>query len=152
VRVLLVEDEEHKTTDLIKRLMAGGVTEENLEIAQGVKEAVLKVGANDFGLIVLDMALPTFSKNQTKGGEGGVNQAVGGMEVLRALKASNRNTKIIVVTQYPDVIISGDRIKLNNIPRLISQKYGQTVVGAILYSYKNPAWEAAFDSVMERIK
>jgi CheY-like chemotaxis protein len=152
VRVLLVEDEEHKTTDLIKRLMAGGVAEKNLEIAQGVKEAVLKVGATDFGLIVLDMALPTFSKNQAKEGEGGVNQAVGGMEVLRALKASNRNTNIIIVTQYPDVIISGNRIKLNNIPRLISQKYGQNVIGAILYSYKSPAWEVAFDLVMEKIK
>ncbi|UCI21963.1 response regulator [Mesorhizobium sp. B2-1-8] len=152
MKVLLVEDEEHKTADLTERLLAAGVAEGNLEIAQGVKEAVLKVGATDFGLIVLDMALPTFSKDQAKGGEGGVNQAVGGMEVLRALKACSRNTRIIVVTQYPDVIISGDRIKLNNIPRLISQKYGQTVVGAILYSYKSPDWEAAFDSVMERIK
>lgn len=152
MNVLLVEDEGHKTTDLTKRISAAGVLERDLIIAQGVREAVLQVISMNFDLIVLDMALPTFSKNGSGGGDGGLAQAVGGIEVLRALKACGRRARIIIVTQYPDVIIGGERIKLPQIGKVVSAKYEQIVVGSILYSYNSPSWEATFDALMERVK
>lgn len=152
MKVLLVEDEEHKTADLIARLGAAGISSGDLCVAAGVREAVLQVIDNTYDLIVLDMALPTFSKGGLSGGEGGVAQAVGGIEILRALNATGKRCRIIVVTQYPDIFINGDKIRLSSMPKVISAKYGQNIVGAILYSYNDKAWEKAFDAVVDRIK
>lgn len=153
MRVLLVEDEEHKTTDLLNRLKQSTVTNKNEPVvAKSVREAVLKVLSFNFDLIVLDMALPTFSGSAREEGGGGVSQAIGGIEVLRALQSSGKKTSIIVVTQYPEITVSGERLKLSQVSKVVSKRYGQNVLGAVLYSFKTPEWEANFDRLLESAK
>ena len=153
MRVLLVEDEEHKTTDLVNRLKLSAVTSNKAPlVARSVREAVLEVLSNNFDLIVLDMALPTFSGSAREEGGGGVSQAIGGVEVLRALQSAGRSSNIIVVTQYPEITIGGERVKLSQISKVVSKRYGQRVLGAVLYSFKTPEWEASFDRLLEAAK
>jgi ActR/RegA family two-component response regulator len=153
MKVLLVEDEEHKTTDLLNRLMDSAVTNDSEPVvAKSVREAVLAVLSDNFDLIVLDMALPTFSGSAREEGGGGVSQAIGGIEVLRALQSSGKKSRIIVVTQYPEIAVSGDRVKLSQISKVVSKRYGQNVLGAVLYSFKTPEWEANFDRLLESAK
>ncbi|AUW47509.1 response regulator [Rhizobium leguminosarum] len=148
MKVLLVEDEEHKTVDLKNRLRVHGVADSDLTFAQSVREAVLAVVTTTFDLVVLDMALPTFSKVRPDEGGGGLAQAVGGVEVLRAMQASGKRAAIIIVTQYPDIILNGEKVKLQNVAKIISQRYEQNVLGGVLYSFNTPKWEAAFDGLL----
>ncbi|WP_132665582.1 response regulator [Rhizobium sp. PP-CC-3G-465] len=143
MRVLLVEDEEHKQNDLINRLYKNGVRQDQLTVAQGVREAVIEAELQNFDLIVLDMALPTHSK-----ASGSVAQAVGGVEVLRTLQALGRRSAIIIVTQYPDVIVNGQKVKLQNVAKVLSARYEQEILGGILYSFNMPKWEASFDALV----
>jgi hypothetical protein len=46
-------------------------------------------------------------------------------------------TKIIIVTQYPDFYIGGAKVKLKDSQKIISNKYNQNVIGAVLYHYKS---------------
>lgn len=148
MNILLVEDEEHKTTDLINRLRKAGFGEGQITVTRSVREAVLAVLDTDYDLLVLDMALPTFSKIRPDEGGGGVAQAVGGVEVLRALSSCGKSTKVIVVTQYPEVIVNGEKLKLQNVGKAISTRYNQRALGAVLYSYNSPKWEASFDNLL----
>lgn len=148
-RTLLVEDEEHKTTDLLSRLGAAGFS--NPVVASGVRDAVLAVMNQKFDLVILDMALPTFAKGDV-GGVGGVAQSMGGIEVLRALKSSGSKVKMIVVTQYPEILINGVKIKLHALPRILKERYNQDLLGSILYSFKTPEWEDKFDKLLGRVK
>jgi CheY-like chemotaxis protein len=148
MRVLLVEDEEHKIIDLTERILQAGVASPNLVSVSGVRDAVLQATGGSFDLVVLDMALPTFSQ----GTGGGVAQSVGGVEVLRALNAEGLSLKIIIVTQYPGVIIGGKNVALRQVGKVASAKYGQQVLGAVLYKFKMPEWQEAFDALMERAK
>lgn len=150
MKVLLIEDEEHKANDLIRLLLARGVSPSDLTRAIGVRQAVLQATESAYDLVVVDMALPTFSSAGDSGG--GTAQAVGGIEVLRALSNSSVSTKIIIVTQYPDIIVGGNRVRLHQAARVLSTKYRQEVLGAVLYSYKTPEWEAAFDALLGKIK
>lgn len=152
MRVLLIEDEEHKAVDLTERLLASGVEKSNLVHVSGVRQAVLEVMKNQFDLIVVDMALPTFTASNDEGSGGGTAQAVGGIEILRALENAALKPRIIIVTQYPDIIVSGKRIKLSQAGRVLSQKYGQSVLGAVLYSYKTPEWAEIFDALLRKAK
>lgn len=134
MNILLVEDEIHKRDEIngcIKEVF-GSVP----EMVDSVSSAVLKVMSTNYDLIILDMALSTFGESADDRKKGH-DQAQGGIEVLRALKASGKITNIIIVTQYPDFFIGGAKVKLKDSIEIIRSKYKQNVIGAILYTYKS---------------
>lgn len=148
MRVLLVEDEEHKIAHLTECL-AEEFGSDGLTTVKSVRDAVRAVYQNNFDLIILDMALPTFA--ETSDG-GGVAQAVGGVEVLRAMKETGRRCNVVVVTQYHDILINGEQIALKDVPRKIRDRYAINVLGAVLYSYASPAWRTNFLSLLRSVK
>ena len=134
MNILLVEDETHKRIEMTQCVQeVYGLAP---VIVDNVSSAVLLVMEEDFDLIILDMALSTFGES-TDDHKKGHDQAQGGIEVLRALKLAKRTTKVIIVTQYPDFYIGGTRVKLRNSSKIISEKYNQKVIGAVLYHYKS---------------
>lgn len=134
MRVLLVEDEIHKRDEMIRCVR--DVHGLDPDVVDGVSRAVSSVKDEHYDLIILDMALPTFgdSADDKKKGH---DQAQGGIEVLRALKAAKKKTKIIIVTQYPDFYVGSMKVKLKDSPKIIGARYEQDVVGAVLYHYKS---------------
>jgi len=103
-----------------------------------VHAAFWSVSTNDFDLIILDMALPTFSADGSAAARGH-DQAMGGVEVLRALKSRAIVSKIIIITQYPEIAVGGDRLKLGVAADFLSKRYGQNVIGGVLYKYRSPS-------------
>lgn len=134
MKILLVEDEVHKRDELIQCVKSVYGLEP--QIVDCVNDAVLAVINNDYNLIILDMALSTFSDN-SEDNKKGHDQAQGGIEVLRALKSRKKSTKVIIVTQYPDFYVGGVKVKLQNSIRVINEKYNQDMIGAVLYTYKS---------------
>lgn len=134
MKILLVEDEIHKRDEMNQCVQE--VYGFSPEIVDGVSSAVMKVMEADYDLIILDMALSTFGES-TDDKKKGHDQAQGGIEVLRALKLAQKITKIIIVTQYPDFYIGGAKVKLKDSQKIISNKYNQNVIGAVLYHYKS---------------
>lgn len=149
MRILLVEDETHKRDELIKCVEEVYLSPP--EVVDSVSSAVLRVIDESYDLIILDMALPTFS-DSTDDKKKGHDQAEGGIEILRALKASKKTTKIIIVTQYPDFGIGGTRVKLKDSPRVIKEKYKQDVIGAVLYHYKTESILRKIVSILKGLK
>ena len=148
MKILLVEDEVHKRDELCQCVK--DVYGDLPEIVDSVRSAVLKVMHVDYDLIILDMALPTFSQ-EGEGQSKGHDQAQGGIEVLRALKSKSKVTKILIVTQYTDFPIAGVKIKLKNAKKIIFEKYGQDVLGAILYKYKSKEIHQKIMSILRAI-
>lgn len=134
MRILLVEDEVHKRDEMKQCVQE--VHGFSPHVVDGVSSAVLKVMGADYDLIILDMALSTFGDSADDKNKGH-DQAQGGIEVLRALKLAKKSTKVIIVTQYPDFYIGGKKVKLKDSSRIISEKYNQNVIGAVLYHYKS---------------
>lgn len=143
----MIEDELHKATDLRSRLLRNGISESDLLVADSVREAVLFVESDDFDLVILDMALPTFSKDANRG-TGGLAQASGGIEILRTLQALNKYPRIIIVTQYPELVINGQKMRSYKIRDAIKRTYGQDIAAVITYSYNTPEWEKSFDRAL----
>lgn len=134
MKVLLVEDEIHKRDEMNQCVQE--VYGFSPEIVDGVSGAVLKVMEADYDLIILDMALSTFGESADDKKKGH-DQAQGGIEVLRALKLAKKAAKVIIVTQYPDFYIGGTKVKLKDSQKIISEKYNQNIIGAVLYHYKS---------------
>ncbi len=132
--VLLVEDEAHKRDEM--RQCVREVYGVEPALVDSVRGAVVKVMEEDFDLIILDMALSTFGENSEDKNKGH-DQAQGGIEVLRALHAAKKQTKVLIVTQYPDFLIGSEKVKLKQAPKVVNEKYRQNVIGAVLYHYKS---------------
>ncbi|MCH7374460.1 response regulator [Aeromonas sp. MR19] len=149
MRVLLVEDEIHKRDEIYKCVI--DVYNSPPEIVDGVSSAVLSVMKSDYDLIILDMALSTFGESSDDNKKGH-DQVQGGIEVLRALKSTKKSTKIIIVTQYPDFYIGGTRVKLKDSPKIINERYNQSVIGAVLYHYKSVSTLQKIVSILRGIQ
>lgn len=148
MRILLVEDEEHKRDEIIQYVQQ--VYGFSPEVVDGVRSAIMQIMEVDYDLIILDMALPTFGGNTAD--NKGHDQAQGGIEVLRVLKLEKKSAKIIIVTQYPDFYIGGTKVKLKDSPKIIFDKYNQKVIGAVLYHYKSKTTQQKITSILRGCK
>ncbi|WP_205343035.1 hypothetical protein [Denitrificimonas caeni] len=148
-KLLLVEDEIHKRDEINSCIKE--VFDLLPDMADSVSSAVLKVKSQNYDLIILDMALSTFGENAADNKKGH-DQAQGGIEVLRTLKAYKKCTKILIVTQYPDFFIGGSKVKLKNSIDIIREKYSQDVVGAILYTYKSKSTLQKITSILRSVR
>lgn len=149
-KILLVEDEPHKKEELTASLKGFFKGEAALEHVDSVHAAYWAVSEHHFDLIILDMALPTFTAEEDAA-ERGFDQAQGGVEVLRALKSRNLKSKIIIITQYPDITFGGKRLKLSEAPKILSQRYGQDVVGSVLYKYRSPSNHTKLAALLKKL-
>jgi len=136
MNVLLVEDESHKREELTQCIQ--DVFGLDPVIVDSVNSAVHAVKSEEFDVVVLDMALSTFGEFSVDDKKGH-DQADGGIEVLRALKSSEKFPSIVIVTQYGDFYLGGKKVKLRDSAKIIQERYKQHVVGAILYHYKSKA-------------
>jgi CheY-like chemotaxis protein len=150
VKILLVEDELHKRDELTLCLENHYGSNLELEHVDSVHNAFWAVSIEEFSLIILDMALPTFSTEGTTA-QRGLDQALGGVEVLRTLKSRDIKSNIIIITQYPDIAVGGEKLKLAAAPVVLSKRYNQNVIGAIIYKYRSPSNSTRLVSLLKKI-
>ena len=149
-KILLVEDELHKRDELTSCLEEFFKGDVSLEHVDSVHAAFWAVSVNVFDLIILDMALPTFSI-ENSATERGHDQALGGVEVLRALKAQGISSKVIIITQYPEITVGGKRFKLGLAADMLSKRYDQNVIGGVLYKYKSPSNKINLTTLLKKM-
>ncbi|WP_460272478.1 response regulator [Celeribacter sp. ULVN23_4] len=150
MKILLIEDEPHKRDELSGHLQSFFGERLNLQVSDSVKSAIELVSNDDYDLIVLDMALPTFSVGQNSS-DGGLDQALGGVEILRTLRALNKFQRVMIVTQYPDIFLGGRRVKIGKAQIALKKMYGQEVVGAVLYKYKSPLNRTKIEHLLRQL-
>ena len=80
-RVLLVDDEEEFVSALSERLTLRGI---GVDSALNGEEALARLVAKDFEVVILDVMMP----------------GLGGLEVLRQIKATHPNTQVILLTGH----------------------------------------------------
>jgi CheY-like chemotaxis protein len=141
--IALIEDEAEKGEALKSALLEYGVPESEIHEINNVRDAVLSVKNNTYDAIILDVSLPTFSPDGMVGSAGRAQQQSGGLEVLRALKFEHKLVKIVIITQYPDIIFEGKSVELTGVSQHVNERYQQNVIDAILYREADPThWKA----------
>ena len=145
INILMVEDDKFKADDLKKEIGC----DFGVHVVASVRDAVVGVFEESFDAVVLDMALPTFTADAASAS--GTAQPQGGVEVLRALKTSGAETPVIIVSQYPDLEVDGQFHSLEASPRVLSERYGIRVVGAVVYDFQNRAWADVFRGLLSEL-
>jgi len=149
--ILLIEDEVHKRDELVGSIDQFYQGKATLEHVDSVHAAFWAVSERTFDLVILDMALPTFSTSTGGAAERGHDQAMGGIEILRKLKSKGTRSKIIIITQYPEITVAGKRLKLTAAAEALSARYDQDIVGGVLYKYKSKANHIKLTTLLKKL-
>lgn len=146
--ILIIEDDDYK----LERLkIFASVELENLTIStsESLKEALEAIGKNTFDLIFVDMAIPS---HPTIAGQGTpVSFNTGGLEVLMELAAMGRSDPCIIITQYPDIEISGEYIPIGDVKTKLPLLLECEVAACIFYEEDSNTWEAELKKVFRDI-
>lgn len=141
MKILLVEDDEFKATEISKEL-ADHLPASAVERATSVTSALKTITSVNYSLVILDMSLPTFELSGPGGG--GSPQGQGGMEVLRLAHRLGNRSPFIIVTQYPDIDIDGRDISLAHATKVLCKRFDLDVRTCLLYQFDGDAWRAPF--------
>jgi CheY-like chemotaxis protein len=126
---LVVEDDEYKANDLVRFLSELGY--KNIIVAENLLQAVDLIDESHFALALIDMAIPSHPKEL--GGGSPHNLLAGGIQVLMELNDDNRNEQCVVITQYPDIPLSGRVYSLEDAPAAIKKNLNCDVLACIRY-------------------
>ncbi len=107
--VLIIEDDNFKAISL-KEFIDAHSEFDSVEIVSSLVEAIDAVNGKSFALILVDMAIP--SHPVVPGGGSPISLLTGGIEVLLELGSLGREDPCIIITQYPDIEISGSFFSL----------------------------------------
>ena len=148
MRILLVEDDEYKSTD-ISRVILERLGQCEVIKAASVTSALRKVTSEPFNLVVLDMSLPTFDLSGAGGG--GSPQSQGGVEVLRLMKRRRLSVHVVVITQYPDIEFDGQEVPLALASQKLSERFDVPVMACIAYEFDRDTWRHDLLAVLDRL-
>lgn len=149
-KILLVEDEVHKQQELVAQLEKFFQGEEEIHRVEGVHAAFWAVSSSKFDLVLLDMALPTFSAEDSAVLRGH-DQALGGIEVLRTLKSVAAKPKVIIITQYPQITVGGKQLDLAKAAQALAVRYEQDIIGAVIYKYGSTSYVSKLATLLKRV-
>jgi DNA-binding response OmpR family regulator len=112
LRVLIVEDDPHKLTQLRKEV-AGTQSAATISVAMSLQEATDILSSNDFEVVLLDMAIPSHGGETVSTDV--YSQPVGGLDVLLFLSSNGRSERVIVLTQYPTIEYNRQHVPLRKV-------------------------------------
>lgn len=138
--ILLVEDDEHKRSQIlqfVKDTWNAATVDTASSFQSGFRR--LKEGAYTF--VILDMTLPNYEVGSEE--DGGELRQLGGQEFLRRMKRSQLLVPTVIVTQYETFGSGRDRVDLDGLREALEDKYGTFCGGVIYYNSALDSWKQA---------
>jgi CheY-like chemotaxis protein len=148
MKILLIEDDEFKASDIAK-VLADTLPDATVQRAMSVTSALRAINGEKYSLVILDMSLPTFEL--TGPGGGGSPQGQGGLEVLRLARRLNNMSPFIILTQYPDIEIDGRDVPLAAASKALRGQFKIDVKMCLLYEFDGDAWREPFRECLSTI-
>ncbi|RXE52671.1 MULTISPECIES: response regulator [Pseudomonas fluorescens group] len=149
MKILIVEDDDYKL-ERIKAFAKGEFDSVVMTTSDNLKVALEAIAEDSYDLIFVDMAIPS---HPTMAGQGTpVPFNTGGLSVLMELAALNRKDPCIIITQYPDIEISGEYIPLSQVKEKLPLLLECEVMACIFYDEDNDVWQNELTAVFKDVK
>lgn len=147
MRVLLVEDDEHKRRSIVSALRAFD-QEVSVVVTESLYTGIQAIDDTPFDLVVLDMAIPSHPPVPGEGAPVSFN--TGGLDILLELDSRRRDDCCIVITQFPEIEISQIFYPVEEAAAAIKKELGYEVIDCIAYSGEDGDWLKQFSDLLVR--
>lgn len=141
--ILIVEDDDHKSSQILEICENVSIRFDEKLVVDNVKDAVRLLVNTVPQKIVLDMSLPSHKALPGQGTP--VSLPNGGIEVLFELKKRGlTHLPILILTQFPDILIEEEPIPVAESAEVIKNEYGFSNLSACYYDrHQRAKWEKA---------
>lgn len=144
MKILLVEDDEHKMNDIImylKTTMKDVKIDTAYSIASGVETAM----GNLYDLILLDMTIPNFDITETS--DGGKSYKNGGEIIVKELLDEDVDFRCAIITQYETF----NNETIDQIGQRMKVLCGDNYFGYVKYSTSDDSWKNSLKKLIEHV-
>ncbi|SGY89106.1 response regulator [Moritella viscosa] len=143
--VLIIEDDEFKANSLRDFMLSRDEFDE-VKVVSSLVEAIDAINAERYKFILIDMAIP--SHPLKIGGGTPISLLTGGIEVLLELNYLDRSDPCVIITQYPDIEISGQFYSLEQAKVEIEGQLECSVMSCIEYREGDDSWKKLLEKVL----
>jgi CheY-like chemotaxis protein len=147
VKVLIVEDDSFKLENL-HAFVTGIIKTVSITSVCDVASAVAALEENVYDLVIIDMALP--SHPVVSGGGSPMSLLNGGLELLFELRYMERSDDCIVITQYPEIEISGKFFSVEQAAAAIELQFNHKVLACLQYSDEAATWKQKLSELLKK--
>lgn len=148
MKILIVEDDNYKL-ERIREFSESVLGKLEVDTSSNLRDAKLAVNSRSYDLIYVDMAIPS---HPTTAGQGApVSFSTGGLAVIMELAEIGRSDPCIIITQYPDIEISGQYIHISLVKDKLPDLLECEVAACILYETDSMAWKEELRRALEEM-
>lgn len=148
MRLLLVEDDPNKSAT-IQRFILGGSPGAVIVWRQSYQSGLKEALSGSFDLLLLDMSLPTYDIQGAE--QGNRTRALGGRDVLDALKRRKSPLRVAVVTQFEKFGEGGEAMTLQQLNEQLLAEYPNQYVGTVFYQPSETSWQEEMSAVLRSV-
>ena len=147
MKILIVEDQQEKSDDIVRFLMENKPYELKVSIQQSLRSGLKDLIKNsDYDLIVLDMSMPNFDPSPDDP-VGGTPESFAGKEFLSQMELREISIPVVVVTQY--ATFAKGQIALEELDTLFKLSHPSFYLGAVYYSSAEASWKEALQRIIK---
>jgi DNA-binding NarL/FixJ family response regulator len=139
---LVVEDDAFKSEDIREFLNRSYGASTQVETATAMTTAVEILARADFDAAIVDMSIPSHPLEVGAGSP--IPFPSGGLEVIFEIQSLERKARCVILTQYPEIGIGEELVKLEDAQKEILSRFGYLISGCVHYDDQDPErkWEA----------
>ena len=138
MEILVIEDDEHKFSEM-ESLIRNCAPQSRICRSLSLVEARKSIRDHLYDLVIIDMAIPSHTPEKGEGAP--ISLLNGGIDIVLEISLSQRDDRCVIVTQYPDIEISGDFFPVNAARSELARKLQCEVEACIYYEHNSEAWK-----------
>lgn len=144
MKILLVEDDEHKMNDIIMYLQSN-IKNVSINTAYSIASGVETAMDNQCDLILLDMTIPNFDITETS--DGGKSYKNGGEIIVKELLDEEIDFRCAIITQYETF----NNETIDQIGQRMKTLCGDNYFGYVKYSTSDDSWKDSLKKLIEHV-
>lgn len=144
MKILLVEDDEHKMNDIILYLKTT-MKDVNIDTAYSIASGVETAINNLYDLVLLDMTIPNFDITETS--DGGKSYKNGGEIIVKELLDEEIDFRCAIITQYETF----NNETIDQIGLRMKVLCGDNYYGYVKYSTSDNSWKDSLKKLIEHV-
>lgn len=148
MKILIVEDDENKSRNLIDFLSISEVDSE-IKIEKSLRSGIGAVIDWHPNLILLDMTMPTYDIGPEE--HGGKPQIFGGRELMAQMVRFDISIPVIVVTQFETFGQGNESIDLEELNKKLREEFPDFYRGAVYYHAAVEGWQEKIQQMISQI-
>jgi CheY-like chemotaxis protein len=119
----------------------------SLTIKESYHSGLKSLVTSDFGLLLLDMSMPTWDRSPNE--NGGDYEKFGGLKILKELKRKNKLLPTILITMFDNFGESDNSVTLKQLEEVLQNDYPDCYLGSVFYRSDLSQWENDLDQILK---